>query len=777
MAIHINNEPTFSRPGRALPHLALLPISAAAALALACHLMVGTGLDGRASLGMWDGFARPWGLAWFRTWAVPIAVWVTTLCCVLVARWAWPGAGPHARKHRARMALFDAVIGLAAIIAALLINLFWTTCRDPLLAFGAVTVGLAFGKAALCLSLLRGRLAGEDGAPAPRPGIKAALFLIPFALLCALTPWIGQSLSTASDEVGYTLRAHSLLHHGTTEVEQAMTDREYKSFYWARWSERLAHQGRDIRATLYPYLLCPAYAFGGRAGILVLNAVIFGLVSLMMFMWLVEVGYSQRTALTATVVILSAAPILLMAQQAYPDVPGMLLFAIGLRLAWRAEQRPVLTLVGTLVIAALMFWLKTRLGIIGAGLVLAAFHKFLAARMGHGRAGLVSGGLAAAALAIYIFIIAPVFQVPWALARWWQPIWAFVSGLSLDQNFGALLAAPVLVVGLAALPAGLRAKPDAAFQALIPVGLFLAVLCYANWPAWHGGFASPARYLAVPLLTGGLFIAVALEALNRPWQRLIIWVPVGLGLSLSLLWMLVPHLRYGSPGGISRILEAAEGLLHMQLYHLVPSAFLNTHAMAWWFAALLVLSAWLARSIWRGRTGDAAHAASPWSKMEMTALIALVLAPAVLLVVAAKLYPPRILEAEVMASPVQRVWSPNNPLYLRGRVVLSGERIAGPLYFRGGPAGLRVVGLAGADGRLAVYVDRRQAAELTVKKNPGFVRKKMVGERTRGYFNQARDEVDLDLGDIPRGYHEVALTWRSCAGRDCWVLVDYLRLK
>lgn len=712
-------------------------------------------------------------MAWYAAWGVPLATGLTSLALGLLIY-----LSPSAEKrHASRTLIWDLAVSLPALLANLAIMIAWSRLADGFIAWGLLATSLVCAKALVLLPLLAKVFfpAPEPHGSLPQWRRSAAVFVVFAGLVAALAPWVNQAISTASDEVGYLLRAHSLVEHHTTDVTAAAKAKEYREFYWARWSDRLAHQGRDIRSALYPLVLAPAYALGGRLGVLFLGALLFGLIAAQLVRWLIESKVPPRMAGLAVALTLTTAPILFMSQLAFPDLPGMLLFLLSLRLLGRVHAKPLWASLGVLAMAALLYLVKTRLGILGVGLLISLAWEWTRPRLSKGPAlALVLAGLLGCTL-VFAMWIYPILIVPWQLAPWWQPIWAFVSGLSMDRNFGVIFTAPVLVLALAGLPNALRRFNRPAMHALIPMALYVVILGYGNWSAWHGGFATPARYLAVVLPACALFMVPCLQALAAPFKRLVYWSLAVLGSVFTIGGMIMPHLRYTSPGELNRVAAKTEELTGLGFHHILPSAFGNSSAIAWWFAGMLAVAGLLAWYTAKSTPSGQDLPTAKWRPKEIAALAGALLAVLFVVAVAAKLLPPRILETERMAAPVQRIWSPNNPLYLRGRVLHTSETISGALRFPGGKARLELVGLARAKGEAQITIDGKPAAAAIFKPDPRFERKFRIGERTRGYFGGARTVVIVDLEDVDQGAHVIGITWRSCGQRECWLLLDYIK--
>lgn len=762
-----------------IAHAAIAVLSTAAWAGLAYWLWQSLGRPPAMTPDHWGGVTRPWGLGATAAVALPLAAWLTsTALAGLIALRS--GARPSSEKAPLEPWLrADALCNLAAFALNLGLILAWPRLPDPFLALGALAVAFWLVKAVLLSSVWwRGLARTEHGPGAPGRRVQWGLCVAVLAICASLTPWIDQAVSTASDEVGYILRAQSLVKYGTTDPGQAVSQKDQREFYWARWSKVLSHRGKDMKTKLYPHLLYPAYALGGRLGVLIFNALIMALAAMQLHAWLRESGAGAAPAAQAVGLCLSSAPVLLMSQLGYPDIPGLLLFLVGLRLVRGVAKRPLWCLLAVAAIAVVLFLLKTRLGIYGAGLGLAAGWELLRSKLGPGAALWAAlAGVVVLPIAVIWVFATHQYAIPWISVAWWRPLWTFFGGLLLGQNYGAFFAAPIFLLALAGLPAALRRLRPSAMHALIAMAVPLALLYYTNWVAWHGGFATPARHLVVLLPAAGLFMVPALSALARPFKRLLIWVPACLGFMVLLADLVMPHLRYAGPLGMNRLVRQAEQLLGLDLHHLLPSVFMPSRATAVWATALILLAAGLAVYIyrWQARPARAPSAGRPLREGVVLALALLALAAG--LVGAARACPPRRLQAELMIARQATAWAPTNPLYMRGMVLTSGGSLSGSLAFPGGPARLVLVGLAGRPGRLEVSLDGKPAGSAAFASDPRARAAIQGWEVTRGHFQNGRTAVGVALGRVPRGRHIVTLRWKSCDGRDCWLLADYLDLR
>ncbi len=768
-------------PGLALlgQHLGLGLLTSGLGSVLIWLMWAHLGLADRAQEGALAAVARPEGLRLFVSLAPALAVWLPSLVLDLLI-FLWPGSRTEARPVRRALRL-DAYSYLT-LPAFLTLPLVWRELGNGLAALGLAYLGLAAAKGGLLIWVLwRGFLSqGVEPGEGLGPRRQMAVCLVGLALLGPLAGWSHQALSSASDEVGYLLLAHSLARHATSDVTQAARDQEYLSFYWARWSPELAFSAQSAGG-VFPWLIAPAYWLGGRLGVLLFLAAILALTAGQLLAWLSECRLRPGPAAAATGLTLLSAPVLLISQQVFPDTVGMLLLMVGLRLLLRLEDAPWRRGVGLVVCAVLMVAVKGRLAPLAGGLLLLGGCQLLARRLGWGVVAALAAGLvlAAGVMALWLprewwpgWVWSQVDILRWNLERAGhplQPALILLRGLALDQTFGLLVVAPVFVLALAGVPAGLRFRLRPALQVLVPLLIYLAVLCYTRWFQWYGGFAGPARFLAAALPPLALFLGLALSALERPWLRLLACLPASLTLLYSWLTCLVAQARYSPPLGVNPLLRGLQDNLGLDLHHLLPSTFTRSPALKPWTLALAVMVAGLAWFTWRRLAREQAPAAPdrpavstgpPPAAFSGTELSALALALLLLLAAglgAARLWPPTFVEGEQMrisgGSLYVEYAYPNT---VRGAVLMDGGRLQGRLFFPGGEAGLVVVGKPGQTGYITIILD----GAMTYRQE---------------WWTTHPNRMIL-LGPVVRGQHSLELYWSACPERKCAALVDRLEV-
>lgn len=769
-----DNAAWLSRPVLGF-HLGLGLIAAAGAAGLTWLLWDQAGLGDRAVVGSLAAAARPHGLRLFISLAPSLAAWLPSLALALIL-WLAP-AGDRARQaNLPRLLLRLDALTYLALPAVAVLPLIWSQLGNGLAALGLIYLILITIKAALLAwALWR---TGLVAAPQPGRGLgfkrQAAVCLAAWVVLAPLAGWGHQALSSASDEVGYLLIAHSLARHHTSDVKPAVAANEQESFYWARWSPELAF-GADQARGLFPWLITPAYWLGGRLGVLVFLAGILALTLGQLLAWLAECRLRPGPAAAAAALTCLAAPVLLISQQAFPDTVGMLIMVLGLRLLLRLEDSPWWRGAGLVACALALAVLKSRLAPLAGGLVLTGAAQLLARRFGWRWviAGVAALLLAAGLLTAYLpqnwwpaALWAQVDVVRWNQERAFyllQPLVVLVRGLALDQTFGLVFTAPVFLLALAGLPAGLRFRTRPMLQLLFPLALYTLVLACTRWFQWYGGFAGPARFLAAGLPALALPLALCLGALARPWLRLVAWCLAASTLAYAFLANLIAQFRYARPLGVNPLVAALQDHLGLDLHHLLPSVFTRSPVLMPWAVFCLGLVAVLAWLAWRDQAEPAPTPAPAEADdaagqgqfaLELTLLPLIMTLLLVLFLAAGRLMPPFFAEAEQMRRQGASLWAEYDyPNQMRGAVLLDGGRLQGRIFLPGGETVLRAIGWPDADGELLVSF--RDTA-------------------VRWRWPLHHREVEIPLGERPRGYQEVTLYWSSCPGRACALLVDRL---
>jgi len=285
-------------------------------------------------------------------------------------------------------------------------------------------------------------------------------------------------------------------------------------------------------------ILLPGYVVAGRAGALVLLALMGAALAVLIARRSRDLGVRESSIGLLVLVLALTYPVATFSTQIWPELPGALAVAALLVLAARSRGGRWLAL-AVAVVAAVV---KTRLGLLTLPIAAAAW---LRRRPLRGLVALVltSGVVLAVGWLTMGHPFGPYRRLhhliptdPGLAAR-------VVGGLVFDAAGGLAFTAPLLVAALAGVAVLWRRGGPGERAMLVGCGLTVTALLAST--EWYGGGAPPARYLVpmVPAFTlaGGLVLARPL-----PWRQLL---PVLLPPSIVAWWVLVtrPHLSV-NPG-------------------------------------------------------------------------------------------------------------------------------------------------------------------------------------------------------------------------------------
>ena len=594
-------------------HIWLQMLLGLAAGALAGLLLHGFwelfGLPDHPGPAAWGDLVRPWGLRRFVSVALPVAAVLPTLVLGFIS-FMLAGSGPEIGEHCRQAQRFDAYTYLL-LAAGVVLVLVWNVLGNGMLALGLVYLGLAAVKCAIVLRLVWLALLAPAGAAGRPPGRRelTGVFLAALLAFVLSAPWLAQTMSAGAGESIHLLRAHDVAQGRSATLAPQSPGPAQRGFYWRANPPETPDRPGGAATPLFALLITPAFALAGRLGVLLLQAGFMALAATMLLSWLGACGVRAGPGAAATGLSLAAAPVFIVGGMALPEAPAILLTLCGLRLLAWARVRPWSAL--PLIIAAclLLAALELRYVALAGGLVLLGLFEALRRPLGPwGAAAVVCAPIAALALAV----LGPWDWPPalhqavlenaswWRQALyWWTPLAAFGGGLFLDQAYGILITAPMLIIALGGLPMSLRLRPAASLQYLLPASLHLAAMCFTGWYRWHGGHAPPGLLAVVILPPLALFMAPVLKALARPWWRLAPWFTAGMGLFYTWLLLLLPWLRLARPGDANPLLTATGRRLGLYLSRGAPSGFGDWADILPALAACLAVAAFYGLCAWR----------------------------------------------------------------------------------------------------------------------------------------------------------------------------------
>ncbi len=336
-------------------------------------------------------------------------------------------------------------------------------------------------------------------------------------------PLIERAWRTTGDEPHYLLAAHSLVADRDFDLTNNYAHLDYLAFYFSRditphiRTNAAGQQILDHQLGL-PIIIAPAYALGGRFGVLVFQAMLGSLLAVITFKLAVLTSHDEKASLLATLFVIASPPLLIYQYLVYPELPGALLTT--LLIYYVVSQTKPTSGAAALVILSLMTlpWLNRRfapLAILLALLILWAWRRDNTAKMG--LSGIGIGGLMATGLSIAMLfwfnsqLDAPVrtdFTTPDGSLLWHRVTRGV--GWLLDQQRGLFVYAPIYVVALWGLPVLLSDSFNHRRRnwfVMLPFLLSLGVTAAAGgfWVAWEVG----PRFLVVALPALAPLLALA----------------------------------------------------------------------------------------------------------------------------------------------------------------------------------------------------------------------------------------------------------------------------
>lgn len=425
--------------------------------------------------------------------------------------------------------------------------------------------------------------------PTLRPSLGTALperppavfFWLPLVVYLAILPWSTGQRPPDGDEPYYLLVAHSLAFDGDTDLRDDYAEKASLGFM----PRALEPQPGDPMGSdgeiysrhnaLLPMMLALPYRVAGAQGAFVVMAVLTAVLA-WWFLRLCAREFPARPgeALLAWALLAFAPPILLYSHQVWVEIPAALLVAIGWDLvSWRDEEgegRRWLLLLGVVTLLTL---LKLRLLLLAVPLLLlgAARSRRRMAAIGGASVFLVlAGGFLlynqtrfGNPLRIYSTADFAFHQISWTtyLER--------EVGLFFDGAFGLFAVAPLWLILIPGLVAGVRRHRTLLLRLAVLLGPYLVVV--ASREEWFGGWSPPFRYglLGLPLLA--LLVIPPLSERRRLGARALL---SGLGVltaALTLVWLTVPGWTYNLADGGSDLADALSRLLGLDFNRLLPS--------------------------------------------------------------------------------------------------------------------------------------------------------------------------------------------------------------
>ena len=259
------------------------------------------------------------------------------------------------------------------------------------------------------------------------------------------------------DEPHYLMVADSLLRDHDLSLEHDYAEGRYAVFHDAPLAPHYRVRGRDgeiysLHAVGLSILILPAWALAGYAGVTVFMALLAALVAREVREWVRALTGRDGLAEAAGWLAVLTPPLAHYAGLVFTEVPAALALSLGLRVA-RRPQAGLREWLAVGFAAAALPWLNVRYGLLA--MVVVSHALWRSPRVRAFLAVLAPCAVSAAALLLHHHRLYGFWNPSRVYGR--HPEFALgtlregLPGLLLDQEFGLLVYAPVLVLALPGL--------------------------------------------------------------------------------------------------------------------------------------------------------------------------------------------------------------------------------------------------------------------------------------------------------------------------------------
>ena len=406
------------------------------------------------------------------------------------------------------------------------------------------------------------------------------VFAVSLLFYAPLAVWSGATTAAQGDQPHYLLAADALA-HGSFDLGPEYAD---PSRFEALALTPLGRGdvdthvvaaergGRLIQGYALSALIAPGWAIAGRAGTLLLVAVIGAFLSVQLLLFCVETAGDRLASRVSWALAAFLAPLSTLATILYPNIVGALALLLAYRWLFSAPTRRPL-LAGAAGAVLLLLTPRDAIGL--AVLVPFAFTA------GRGIAFRFVGVLIVAVVAISLFDAA-LYGVAAPYAGYISSLDASqrldgvptlrlrpdigLGGMLFDRAFGLAGSAPWVFLGLAGIGPALRRRA-ALLPALAAIAASLAAL--SIYRLWEGGWSPPNRYFVEVLPLWAPFIALGLRR-PGPLLAAIAALLVGLGAFVSVLFLAIPNLQFNLVD-TAQVITALDRILILDPLGLLPS--------------------------------------------------------------------------------------------------------------------------------------------------------------------------------------------------------------
>ncbi len=602
------------------------------------------------------------------------------------------------------------------------------------------------------------------------------IVLLAGALLGGMAAW-GAQTSSYSDAVKYLLFTHSLVEHHTLDVAKTVENKEFRSFYWGRWHKEFIHKTpKEINAPLFPFFLYLPYAMAGRLGILIFYSLLVSVSIVLTAKSICNFSLARPgTALLSAFAGLTSCPVFFLSHVEYPDIIGLFLFANAFYISSLKRLHPLGKLALITVIAALAYYCKHRLIIGFSGILFAAFYLYIQQFFSNKYyKNIVKITFPVIAFLLLTIVINKTGL--WSQYDWFDIISSTLKGLFGGQNFGLFVCAPIFMLAFISLFEVYQKNRAFFLLCFSSISMPLFIFIGMNWFAWHGGFSPPFRYLMFTLPAWTALLTFWLTNSER-WRRYLFSALLTWGAIYTFVGLILPHLQTNRPYGPNRLFLFIEEYTHIPFQSFLPSAFMHIGNINLWIFIWLFLSISCIFLIIVVHDSSATSGENVVRKRAMITTFLLLVGIGIII---SKPSSPLIVEAENMASHTASIWSPTNPLHMRGRAYRHKSTSTTTVKIpRDGIYLVEVVYVSQKRAALDIIFDT--TTKLTIPltgtataKTRRIDKKHKYNGLLRGKF-EGRQRLSSKQIHLAKGEYNIRITQRGNRGKGNWMLLDYIR--
>lgn len=428
-----------------------------------------------------------------------------------------------------------------------------------------------------------------------RRGFVLAMLIAAVVYVALMPRFLDRLAPLTGDEPFYVMTAISLIRDGDVDesnnYEEVIVERDGQRYRYYRFADELypedplpenwngwasppslvaAHAATTDREGLYSkhglglsMLIAIPYELAGRAGAVLLIALMAALLTGQMYLLGRESGASPGLAVAIAAGLAVAMPIGPYALLLFPEVPAALLLVYAVR---QLANRPAALWRWALAGGAIGFlpWLHQRFAPTSAVLTLIALVYLARTRqLRNGVAALLPvlvGGFTLIGYNMWLYGI-PIQRVEDHAG--FNGLAGAVNGgfgLLLDAQWGLFIAAPVMAFAIAAVPQWLGVNRRAVLVTVAAVAPYLVLV--AAYKVWWGEWGPPARYLVpiVPLAAGALGAWLSRASVL---SRSLVAVTWAAGMLLTLIGYADPQRFYHHPDGVNKLVGELHRATHL----------------------------------------------------------------------------------------------------------------------------------------------------------------------------------------------------------------------